>query len=96
MDHGQDMAATLMDWSGTFTSLQGNFDPIYLTLPPDECIPLIQTYLKDLANVPAPLRKGWVCGLGHGVLPPTHEENVRAFVSLSRDTLGHAGKSEAA
>ncbi|MCB0385974.1 MAG: hypothetical protein KDD43_11325, partial [Bdellovibrionales bacterium] len=28
---------------------------------------------------------GWVCGLGHGVLPATPEGNVRAFVDTVRE-----------
>ena len=32
-------------------------------------------------------RRGWICGLGHGVLPNTPEANVRAFVNLVRESF---------
>ena len=32
-------------------------------------------------------RTGWVCGLGHGVLPRTPEENVRTFVKTVREVF---------
>jgi uroporphyrinogen decarboxylase len=32
----------------------------------------------------ASVRRGWVCGLGHGVLPGTPEESVRTFVTRVR------------
>ncbi len=38
--------------------------------------------------LPAALRRGWVCGLGHGVLQRTPEANVRRFVTLQREIFG--------
>jgi uroporphyrinogen decarboxylase len=38
--------------------------------------------------LPAELRRGWICGLGHGVLQRTPEANVRRFVTLQREILG--------
>ncbi|EMG12777.1 uroporphyrinogen decarboxylase domain protein, partial [Leptospira interrogans serovar Grippotyphosa str. LT2186] len=32
-------------------------------------------------------RIGWVCGLGHGVMPKTPEYNVKTFVEIVRDTF---------
>ena len=48
----------------------------------------------DIASFVAPLqrlnahdRRGWICGLGHGVLPNTPEANVRTFVNLVRESF---------
>ena len=32
-------------------------------------------------------RAGWVCGLGHGILKTTPEENVRYFIKTIRETF---------
>jgi len=40
--------------------------------------------LKDLGREG---RRGWICGLGHGVLPKTPESSVRAFVSHIRESF---------
>ena len=32
-------------------------------------------------------RLGWVCGLGHGVLKTTPQENVKAFVTKIRENF---------
>jgi uroporphyrinogen decarboxylase len=39
-------------------------------------------YLEPLVNQPRP---GWICGLGHGILPGTPEDNVRLFVNTVRE-----------
>jgi len=38
-------------------------------------------------KVPAELRRGWVCGLGHGVLQHTPEDHVRKLVLLAREVF---------
>jgi uroporphyrinogen decarboxylase len=38
--------------------------------------------------LPAQQRRGWICGLGHGVLQKTPETHVRRFVSLQREIFG--------
>ena len=32
-------------------------------------------------------RAGWVCGLGHGILKTTPEENVKYFIKTIRETF---------
>lgn len=85
VDHRWDLAQVLPQRSFGFT--QGNFDQALLFSEPD-------TFRRHLLNWLAPLRdldpndrRGWVCGLGHGVLPKTPEENVRHFVQIVRDEL---------
>lgn len=38
-----------------------------------------------MSSVPADLRAGWICGLGHGVLQQTPEKNVHLFLRLHRE-----------
>lgn len=64
--------------------IQGNFDPTLLLLERAELKRQLLDYLQPLA---AHARAGWVCGLGHGVLPATPEENVRLFVDTVREVL---------
>jgi uroporphyrinogen decarboxylase len=64
--------------------VQGNFDPALLLLERAEL-------QRQMARFLAPLREtrrdGWVCGLGHGVLPGTPESNVHLFVETVREVL---------
>jgi uroporphyrinogen decarboxylase len=83
VDHGQDMARTMQSYGNTW-SLQGNFDPGYLTLPPDEFRVRANEFFGAMKTVSPELRRGWVCALGHGVTPQAHEDNVREFVQLAR------------
>ncbi|HYM59642.1 MAG TPA: uroporphyrinogen decarboxylase family protein [Thermoanaerobaculia bacterium] len=65
--------------------VQGNFDPALLFLPPDEFANELRRYLEPILQLAPEQRRGWICGLGHGVLPRTPEENVRSFVSIVRE-----------
>ncbi|MEO6486492.1 MAG: uroporphyrinogen decarboxylase family protein [Thermoanaerobaculia bacterium] len=67
--------------------VQGNFDQSLLFLPPDEFQNELHSYLKPLLELSPKERRGWVCGLGHGVLPRTPEENVRTFVRTVREAF---------
>ena len=66
---------------------QGNFDQSLLFLPSDEFQKQLRSYLQPLADLSPEARRGWVCGLGHGVLPQTPEENVRTFVRTVREVF---------
>jgi uroporphyrinogen decarboxylase len=67
--------------------VQGNFDQSLLFLPPAEFENELRSYLKPLIAMSPAERSGWVCGLGHGVLPRTPEENVRSFVRIVREVF---------
>lgn len=67
--------------------VQGNFDPALLFLSTDEFERELKRYLAPLRELAPEERRGWVCGLGHGVLPATPEENVRGFVRIVRETF---------
>jgi uroporphyrinogen decarboxylase len=64
--------------------VQGNFDQALLLLEPEEFQRRLIRYLEPLKEQN---RSGWVCGLGHGVLPDTPEDNVRLFVDTVREVM---------
>jgi uroporphyrinogen decarboxylase len=64
--------------------VQGNFDQALLFCEQSELKQHLTRYLDPLARLPRP---GWICGLGHGVLPGTPEENVRLFVDTVREVM---------
>lgn len=64
--------------------LQGNFDQALLFADTSEFKRLLKNYLDPLLELAPEMRKGWVCGLGHGVLPKTPEAHVKFFVEEVR------------
>ncbi len=64
--------------------VQGNFDQALLLCEREELTQHLTRYLEPLANRTRP---GWVCGLGHGILPGTPEDNVRLFVDTVREVM---------
>ena len=74
----------MREFSGRF-AMQGNFDPDILTLPEEDARRDIISYLDHIYALPKEMRRGWICGLGHGVTPKAKEANVRAFVQLARE-----------
>lgn len=67
--------------------VQGNFDQSLLFLSHDEFKMQAERYLDDVRKLSLEERAGWVSGLGHGVLPGTPEENVRALVKMVREVM---------
>ncbi|MDX2041708.1 MAG: uroporphyrinogen decarboxylase family protein [Acidobacteriota bacterium] len=82
VDYRWDLREALALFTNGF--VQGNFDPALLLLEQDELQRQLVRYLDRLRDVP---RDGWICGLGHGVLPGTPENNVRMFVETVRRTM---------
>lgn len=64
--------------------VQGNFDPAWLFLPERDLESALRGFLEPIAALAEHQRRGWICGLGHGVLPGTPESAVRAFVTAVR------------
>jgi uroporphyrinogen decarboxylase len=87
IDWRQDLGAALERYAGSW-AIQGNVDPEWLHLPADELERRLREYFERMRALPAHLRRGWICGLGHGVLQRTPEANVRRFVALQRDIFG--------
>jgi uroporphyrinogen decarboxylase len=67
--------------------IQGNFDPALLHLTGRELQNAIHRFLDPIRALPLRQRCGWICGLGHGVLPQTPEESVRTFVRMIRRVM---------
>jgi uroporphyrinogen decarboxylase len=82
VDHRWDMSEALGMFSQGF--VQGNFDQALLLSERDEFKRRLIRYLEPLKGHD---RAGWVCGLGHGVLPGTPEDNVRLFVDTVREVM---------
>ena len=68
-------------------AIQGNFDPSQLFAPFDLLRSELDNYLKPIEGLSLEQRAGWVCGLGHGVLPGTPEKHVRYAVDHIRERL---------
>jgi uroporphyrinogen decarboxylase len=83
-DHRNDLVSILNQSNGF---VQGNFDQSLLHLSETEFPQFFREYLKPFQELSKEQRKGWVCGLGHGVLPKTPEKNVHAFVDIVRKTF---------
>lgn len=67
--------------------VQGNFDQTMLYLDFNDFKKVLEPYLNKIKKMPKSLRAGWVCGLGHGVLPETPEKNVKYFVERVREVF---------
>lgn len=67
--------------------VQGNFDPALLHLTGRALRAAIHRFLDPIRALPPRARRGWICGLGHGVLPKTPEASVRTFVQLTRQVM---------
>ena len=84
-DHRIDMTSMLSEKKKGF--MQGNFDQSFLFQEKDVFKSTVQKYFSKLKDLSPEQRKGWVCGLGHGVLPKTPEYNVKYFVETVRETF---------
>jgi uroporphyrinogen decarboxylase len=62
------------------SAVQGNLDPAALFAPLPELRARVQELLKRTGN-----RPGHIFNLGHGILPETPVENVKAVVQIVRD-----------
>jgi uroporphyrinogen decarboxylase len=83
IDHRWDLAGELKTHKQGF--LQGNFDQALLFQESSDFKKTLDLFLKPLSELSVEQRAGWVCGLGHGVLPKTPEANVKHFVERVRD-----------
>ena len=84
IDWHSSLPDTLKRYSGKW-AVQGNVDPNWMLEPWANIEPRIRSILESVRALPAENRKGWVCGLGHGILPKTPEENVRNFIRMQRE-----------
>ena len=75
-------------WSsiGHEAAVQGNLDPVALFAP----LPELRRQVEDIMRR-AGGRPGHIFNLGHGILPETPVENVRAVVKMVREFSAEAG-----
>jgi len=67
--------------------VQGNFDPALLLPNGADFDAAFNAFLAPLRRLDVATRRGWICGLGHGVLPGTPEDHVRRFVAGVREAF---------
>jgi len=82
-DHRQDLTALFSARKTGF--VQGNFDQALLFSGTEDFKTHLNNYLRPFLDLDPGARAGWVCGLGHGVLPETPMDNVRRFIATVRD-----------
>ena len=82
VDHKWDLTEAFDLFPGGF--VQGNFDQALLHADSRELRKHLIRYLEPLKGRDWP---GWICGLGHGVLPATPEDHVRLFVDTVREVM---------
>ena len=85
VDSHVNIQLVLQDASDYF--VQGNFNESFLTLPFNEFCSELDKYIITLKTLSVSERAGWVCGLGHGVLKTSQQENVRFFVQRIREAF---------
>ena len=85
VDHRWDLRPVLATHTRGF--IQGNFDQALLHQDAATFDRELDAYLMPLKDLTMQERAGWVCGLGHGVLPKTPERNVRRFVDRVREVF---------
>ena len=88
IDWHHDIASVLREWHGRW-AIQGNIDPDWLFLEPAELERRLREVFNRVLALPAEMRKGWICGLGHGILQKTPESSVRLFIRLQREMFGN-------
>ncbi len=81
-DHRFDLPTLFKNNAQNF--VQGNFNQHFLTLEPDLFKKEFDNWIAPLTKLSPQERKGWVCGVGHGLVPTTKEVNVRTFISEVR------------
>jgi uroporphyrinogen decarboxylase len=84
-DAALSVSAALEDRRAGF--VQGNFDQEAMALPEPAFREALERWLAPLRSITPSARRGWVCGVGHGLTPRAREENVRAFVKTIREQL---------
>ena len=82
-DHRWDLPSTFPFIDGGF--VQGNFDQALLFSEEYKFPRRLKEFLAPFKELSTEERAGWICGLGHGVLPKTPEKNVKAFVDIVRE-----------
>ena len=86
VDWRHDICDVLTQFGDRF-AIQGNVDPQWLCLSTEVLQAKLWGLFSRVAALPRAKRQGWVCGLGHGILPTTPEVNVRAFLQVKDEVF---------
>lgn len=86
-DHRWDLKS-VMKKNNNKGFIQGNFDQSYIHQEHALFKKTLDNYLHQFDDMSDSDLKGWVAGLGHGVLPKTPEENVKYYVDRVREYFG--------
>jgi len=86
LDMHRDLAAALCNMNRR-GFIHGNLNPPDLFLTGASLEQALERFVAPLRALDAETRRGWMCGLGHGVLPGTPEDSVRRFVAFIRETF---------
>lgn len=78
VDWRHDISEILNEFSKDYY-IQGNIDPCWLHLPWNELEKHLGDFFADMQSKNADMSK-WICGLGHGVLQFTPQENVKKAI----------------
>jgi uroporphyrinogen decarboxylase len=84
IDWRHELDAALLSQANRW-SVQGNIDPQWLLLAPAELEARVRGLFARVLALPAAQRGAWICGLGHGVLQHTPEDNVRLVLTVQRE-----------
>jgi uroporphyrinogen decarboxylase len=84
IDWRHDLSEVLERYGDRY-AIQGNVDPDWLLLPAAELEQRLRAWFAPLQRLSVQQRRGWICGLGHGILQRTPEDNVRLFLRLQRE-----------
>jgi uroporphyrinogen decarboxylase len=87
IDWNHNIAEVLDRWSDQW-AIQGNVDPSWLFLETDDLESRLRKVFNEAKALPQEKRRGWVSGLGHGVLPKTPEAHVHLFLRLQKEIFG--------
>lgn len=87
VDWHHPLPEVLKQWGSRYV-IQGNVDPHWLLLEPAQLEARLRETFEQVKALPRALLRGWVCGLGHGVLKETPESNVRLFLKLQKEFFG--------
>ena len=65
--------------------IQGNFDENKMLFNRDDLKKELDIFCNQLLKLTSKERRGWICGLGHGINKNTNEENVHLFIKTIRE-----------
>jgi uroporphyrinogen decarboxylase len=85
VDHRFDLASLLKEKRRGF--LQSGLDQALLFGSREDFDRAFNRWFDPIRRLSPSERAGWVCGVGHGLLPGTPEEHVRLFVNRVRQEL---------